>query len=71
MAAIHENYAPEQTVRWGLECETDFFLLCQKSERIGPFYRVLSGLIQEDASLRRAHLKSLERIGRLFEFHFS
>ncbi len=71
MAAIRENYTPHQVAGWGMECGTDFFLLCQKSGNIGPFYRVLSGLIKEDASLRRAHLKSLERIARLFEFHFA
>jgi len=70
MAAISEHFPPEEVVRRGLACGTDFFLLCQRSESIEPFYRVLSNTIGEDTALRPALEESLERITALFQLHF-
>lgn len=70
MAAIGGNFTPEQVLRRGLACGADFMLLCQKIDNIGQFYRTLAELLQQDEPLQRAHKQSVERIERLFRFHF-
>lgn len=70
MAAIYENYPPETVIRQGFECSLDFFLLCQKSESIEPFYRELTDRLRDDGELRAAHSQSLTRIAELFHIHF-
>ncbi len=70
MAAICENYPPETVIRKGFECSLDFFLLCQKSESIEPFYRELTDRLRDDSGLRDAHSQSLKRIAKLFRIHF-
>ncbi|MDR3557297.1 MAG: glycoside hydrolase family 3 N-terminal domain-containing protein [Syntrophobacteraceae bacterium] len=71
MAAIAENYSPEESARLGLECSIDFFLLCQKSENIEPMYRALSDQLKGDSSLQDFHRDSVQRIERLRHFHES
>lgn len=69
MAAISENYSPEESARLGLGCSIDFFLLCQKSENIEPMYRALSDRLNTDSLLRSFHRDSVKRIDRLAQFH--
>ena len=69
MAAICENYSPEESVRLGLGCSIDFFLLCQKSESIEPMYRALSDQLKADPLLQSFHRDSVKRIERLRHFH--
>lgn len=69
MAAICENYSPEETARLGLGCSIDFFLLCQKSQNIEPMHRALSDQLKGDSLLRSFHRDSVKRIQRLRHFH--
>jgi beta-N-acetylhexosaminidase len=69
MAAISQNYSPRDSVRLGLSCSIDFFLLCQKSENIEPMYRALSDQLQSESSLRQFHRESVQRIEKLGLFH--
>ena len=70
MAAISEHFGPDQIAAEGLSCGTDFFLLCQKSESIEPFFKNLSDLLGRDESLQQFHAQSLARIEMLTAFHF-
>jgi beta-N-acetylhexosaminidase len=70
MAAISENYSPEEIAFQGLSCATDFFLICQKSESIEPMYRALTDQIDRDASLRQFHFDTIKRVEMLRRFHF-
>lgn len=70
MEAIGANYSPDKVLELGLACGTDFVLLCQKIDNIGPFHYALAALIERDEGLRRAHIESRARIGRLLRFHF-
>jgi beta-N-acetylhexosaminidase len=69
MAAISENYSPEESARLGLGCSIDFFLLCQKSENIEPMYRAISDQLRADSQLQGFHRDSAQRIARLRGFH--
>ncbi|MDR3570094.1 MAG: beta-N-acetylhexosaminidase [Syntrophobacteraceae bacterium] len=69
MAAICENYSPEDSARLGLGCSIDFFLLCQRSENIEPMYRAISDQLKADARLESFHRESVTRIERLRAFH--
>lgn len=69
MAAISERYGWEAMVRQGLLATIDFFLLCQRSENIEPFYRALSDAIKKEPELAEARASSLRRIERLFQQH--
>ncbi|MGC9193959.1 MAG: glycoside hydrolase family 3 N-terminal domain-containing protein [Syntrophobacteraceae bacterium] len=71
MAAISENYSPKDSVRLGLACSIDFFLLCQKSENIEPMYRALFDQLQSESSLQGLHRESVQRIEKLIYFHQS
>jgi len=70
MAAICENYSPEETAFLGLSCSTDFFLLCQKSESVEPMHRALSDQLAANPSLGKFHQDTIRRIERLRRFHF-
>jgi beta-N-acetylhexosaminidase len=70
MAAISDNYSPEEIAFRGLSCATDFFLICQKSERIEPMYRALADLLYWDRSLQQFHLDTVKRVEMLSRFHF-
>jgi len=70
MAAISENYSPEDVVCLGLSCSTDFFLLCQKSESIEPMHRALVDQLDKKPALRALHFDSIRRIRMLTRFHF-
>ena len=69
MAAICENYSPEEAASLGLGCSIDFFLLCQRSESIDPMYRALSDQLKADPLLQSYHRDSITRIERLRHFH--
>jgi beta-N-acetylhexosaminidase len=71
MAAISENYSPEEIACLGLACTTDFFLLCQKSSSIEPMHRALSDLLDRNGAVQRFHLDSMQRLERLRRFHFA
>jgi len=70
MAAISENYSHDQIVSRGLSGGIDFFLLCQKTENIEPFYRSITALLEKEETLRRFHAESLVRMEMLLQFHF-
>lgn len=70
MAAISENYSPEETAFLGLSCSMDFFLLCQKTESIEPMHRALSDQIGRDPSLQKFHSETIKRFEKLRRFHF-
>jgi beta-N-acetylhexosaminidase len=70
MAAISDNYSPEEIVSRGLSCATDFFLLCQKAESIEPMYRALTDQLNRDSDLRQFHFDTVERVEMLRRFHF-
>jgi beta-N-acetylhexosaminidase len=70
MAAISDNYSPEDIASLGLQCSTDFFLLCQKSESIEPMYRALSDQLDRDRALKRFHSDTIQRLEMLRLFHF-
>lgn len=69
MAAVSERYSWDQMVRQGLLASIDFFLLCQRSQNIEPFYRALCSAIERDSELEISHRESLLRIERLFRQH--
>ena len=69
MAAVCERYSYDEMVRQGMLASIDFFLLCQRSENLGPFHEALARCIRDDASLNAAHRESLGRISRLFAVH--
>jgi beta-N-acetylhexosaminidase len=71
MAAIAENYSPEEIAFRGLSCATDFFLLCQKSESIEPICRALTDQLERDRSLQEFHFDTVKRIEMLRRFHFA
>jgi beta-N-acetylhexosaminidase len=70
MAAISENYSPEEIAFLGLSCSTDFFLLCQKSESIEPMHRALSDQLDRNGSFQGFHSDTIKRIEKLRCFHF-
>lgn len=70
MAAIAENYSPEESAFLGLSCSTDFFLLCQKSESIEPMYRALCDQLQRNQSLQKFHSNTIQRLENLSRIHF-
>ena len=65
MAAVCERYTYEEMVRQGLHAAVDFFLLCQQTANIEPFYRALAEAIAHDQALATLHQESLTRIERL------
>jgi beta-N-acetylhexosaminidase len=69
MAAILENYSWDVVVRQGLLSSIDFFLLCQHSKNVEPFYRALSDATTRDSVLANAHNESLKRIERFLNRH--
>jgi beta-N-acetylhexosaminidase len=69
MAAILENYSWDVVVRQGLLSSIDFFLLCQHSKNVEPFYRALSDATARSSVLGDAHKESLERIERFLNRH--
>lgn len=69
MAAVSERYSWEQMARQGLQASIDFFLLCQRTENIEPFFRALSKAISQSSSSAEAHQASLSRIEQLFRRH--
>jgi beta-N-acetylhexosaminidase len=71
MAAISENYSPEEIAFLGLSCSTDFFLLCQKSGSIEPMYRALSDGLNRNSSLQGFHSDTIRRLEKLMRFHFA
>ncbi|MGV8074718.1 MAG: glycoside hydrolase family 3 N-terminal domain-containing protein [Syntrophobacteraceae bacterium] len=66
MAAVSEKYSWDEIVKQGLLSSIDFFLLCQRSENIEPFYRALRNSLESDLALADAAQKSLRRIERFF-----
>ncbi len=70
MAAISENYSPEEAAFLGLSCSTDFFLLCQRTESIEPMYRALLDQLGRNRSLQAFHSDSIRRLEKLRRFHF-
>jgi hypothetical protein len=70
MAAVSENYSPEEIASRGLSCATDFFLICQKSQSIEPIFRALTDLLKGDRSLHEFHLDTVKRLEMLRLFHF-
>jgi beta-N-acetylhexosaminidase len=71
MAAISENYSPEEIAFLGLSCSIDSFLLCQKLESIEPMYKALSDQLNRNKSLQELHSNTIRRLERLWRFHFS
>ncbi len=71
MAAISENYSPEEIAFLGLSCSTDFFLLCQKSESIEPMHRAVADQLDRNQSLQRFHCDTIQRLEMLRLFHFA
>jgi beta-N-acetylhexosaminidase len=71
MAAISENYSPEETAFLGLSCSMDFFLLCQKSESIEPMHRAIADQLDRNQSLQRFHFATIRRLEMLKLFHFA
>ena len=71
MAAIAENYSPQEIALRGLSCAADFFLICQKSESIGPMYAALADQLDRNESLQRFHGDTIERFELLRRFHFA
>ena len=70
MAAISENYSPEETAFLGLSCSMDFFLLCQKSESIEPMHRAIADQLDRNQSLQGFHCATIRRLEMLRLFHF-
>lgn len=71
MAAIEEKFPPGEIVARGLLCGIDFFLLCQKSENIEPFFKTLADSSRQDKWLQAARERSLDRIDGLLRLHSS
>jgi len=71
MAAIAENYSPQEIALRGLSCAADFFLICQKSESIGPMYTALADQLDRNQSLQRFHCDTIRRFELLRRFHFA
>ncbi|HYA40536.1 MAG TPA: glycoside hydrolase family 3 N-terminal domain-containing protein [Syntrophobacteraceae bacterium] len=71
MAAISDNYSPEEIACLGLSCSTDFFLLCQKSGSIEPMYKALSDQLDRNRSLHSFHSDTIRRLEKLKGFHFA
>ena len=69
MAAICQRYSWADIARQGLLSSIDWFLLCQHSENIEPFYLALTDAIRTDLSLAALHDASLGRIERLARRH--
>jgi beta-N-acetylhexosaminidase len=66
MAAVSERFSWEEVARQGLLASVDFFLLCQHSRNIEPFYRAIEDSIGHDSVLAECSARSKERIRRLF-----
>ena len=71
MAAICENYSPEEIAFLGLSCSTDFFLLCQESASIEPLYKALSDQLDRNRSLQSFHSGTIQRLEKLRRFHLA
>lgn len=69
MAAISEKYSWSVMAEQGMLSSIDFFLLCQNSGNIEPFYRALSDAVRGNPQMTDAHEKSLVRIRHLFDKH--
>jgi beta-N-acetylhexosaminidase len=69
MAAVSQKYSWEEMARQGLLSTIDFFLVCQRSENIEPFYRAFRDVIRTESGPAAFRSASLRRIGRLFEKH--
>ncbi len=70
MAAIAENFSPQETALRGLSCAADFFLICQKSESIGPMHAALADQLGGNQHLQRFHQDTIGRFETLRRFHF-
>ena len=71
MAAISENYSPEEIAFLGLSCSMDFFLLCQKSESIESMHRAVADQLGRNQSLQGFHRATIQRLEMLRLFHFA
>lgn len=69
MAAVAQRWSWDVMASQGLHTSIDFFLLCQNSENIGPFFDALHLAVQRDSLSRDMHLQSLARIEWLYHFH--
>jgi beta-N-acetylhexosaminidase len=69
MAAVYGRYSWEEIARQGLLAGTDWFLLCQDSAHIEPFYRALWDGICGRVELRDAHRDACARIDALARKH--
>ncbi len=65
MAAVSGRYTFKELARQGMAASIDYFLLCQQSENIEPFYRALADAAGHDSDLANLHHKSSMRIERL------
>jgi beta-N-acetylhexosaminidase len=71
MAAVSEKFSWEEVARQGLLASIDFFLLCQHSRNIEPFFRALQDCVRNDRVLAECSARSSGRIRRLFALHQS
>ena len=69
MAAVSQKYSWEEMARQGLLSTIDFFLVCQHSENIEPFYRAFRNVIESESEAAAFRSSSVRRIGRLFQKH--
>ena len=69
MAAVSGNYSWEEMAAQGLRSTIDFFLLCQHSENIEPFYRALRNVLRSQSDVASMRCASLRRIHDLFGKH--
>ena len=69
MAAISENYSPEEMAFLGLSSSVDFFLLCQRTESIEPVFRALADQIERNSALQAFHAETIRRLDKLNAFH--
>jgi beta-N-acetylhexosaminidase len=66
MAAVSERFSWEDVARQGLLASVDFFLLCQHSRNIEPFFRAMEDGVRRERVLAECSARSSERIRRLF-----
>jgi beta-N-acetylhexosaminidase len=66
MAAVAERYSWDEMVQRGFSSGIDFFLLCQDSRNIEPFYRAFHKSLSSSSALRQVRHESVKR---MIEFH--
>jgi hypothetical protein len=66
MAAVSERFSWDEVARQGFLASIDFFLLCQHSLNIEPFFRAMKDCIVRDKVLAECSARSSERVRRLF-----